>query len=141
MSPAWADNLDMLALSGALDFDAPSYITGQAPRYVGSIAHTPSPFVGPMPKNKKLEQPQVDEFQYEKSNKNDKFSVPTWKKWLFGGLAAGALILGGWKFKSKLLPHLKNLTSKFKLDKVKDFFKNGWNKFTNLFHKKKSISP
>ena len=27
----WAYNLDMLAQNGVLDYDAPSYITGQAP--------------------------------------------------------------------------------------------------------------
>ena len=150
MSPAWSDNLDMLALNGVLDFDAPSYVTGQNPRYVGSIEYTPSPFAGPKPETKNLQQPQIDEFRYNKSNKNDKFSVPAWKKWLFGGLAAGTLIFGGWKFQSKWLPHMTNLPKKFKsewlpkiknlpdklkLDKIGNFFKNGWNK---LFHRKKS---
>ena len=64
MSPAWADNLDMLALNGVLDFDAPSYVTGQNPRYVGSIGYTPSPFGGPKPQTKNLQQPEIDEFKY-----------------------------------------------------------------------------
>lgn len=138
MSPAWADNLDMLAQCGALDFDAPSYVTGQSPRYVGSIAYTPSPFVGAMPKTKNLEQPKVDEFKLDKNNKQDMVSNPSWKKWAFGIIAAGALIFGGIKFKTKLLPWLKGLPKKLKFDKIGDFFKNGWKKFTGIFKTKKT---
>ncbi len=137
MSPAWADNLDMLALNGVLDFDAPSYVTGQNPRYVGSIGYTPSPFGGPKPQTKNLQQPEIDEFKYNKDSKENKKaspSIPAWKKWLFGAIAGGLLIFGGWKFKSKWFSHIKKLPEKLKLDKIGDFFKNGWNK---LFHKKK----
>lgn len=133
----WADNLDMLAQSGVLDFDAPAYVTGQPPRYVGSIAYTPSPFVGPMPQTKNLQQPQIDEFK-PSNDKNNFVKNPSWKKWLFGILSAGLLIFGGFKFKSKLLPWLKNLPQKLKLNKIGDFFKSGWEKFTGLFKSKKS---
>lgn len=138
MSPAWADNLDMLAQSGVLDFDAPAYVTGQAPRYVGGLSAPPSPFDGPAPKGKNLAQPKVDEFQYQKSGKKDIVSNPSWKKWAFGLIAAGGLIFGGWKFKSKIIPKLKNLPKTLKLDKAADFFKKGWQKFTGIFKSKKT---
>ena len=137
MSLGWADNLDMLAQNGVLVFDAPAYITGQKPRYVGGLSSQPSPFVGPMPNNQNLQQPKVDEFSYEKKDKKDIVSNPAWKKWAFGLVAAGALIFGGIKFKSKILPAIKKLPQTLKLDKVADFFKNSWNKFTGLFKSKK----
>ncbi len=136
MSPAWADNLDMLAQCGALDFDAPSYVTGQTPRYVGSISYTPSPFGGPMPDTKNLQQPKVDEFRQDKKDKKDIVSNPSWKKWAFGILSAGVVLFCGIKFKSKILPFIKNLPKTLKLDKIGDFFKNCWNKITGLFKKK-----
>lgn len=46
MTYNWAANLDMLAQNGVLDYDAPSYITGQKPRYVGSPDIIPSPYGG-----------------------------------------------------------------------------------------------
>ncbi len=141
MAPAWSDNLDLLAMKGGLDFDAPSYITNQTPRYIGSLSNQPSPFNGPVPSAPNLSQPKVDEFQYDKDDKKNLHSTPTWKKILFGTLAAGALVFGGVKFKSKWLPALKKLPSKLKFDKVGNFFKTGWHKFTNIFHKKKSVSP
>lgn len=137
MSLGWASDLDMLAQNGILDFDAPAYITGQTPRYVGGLSYQPSPFVGPMPNNQNLQQPKVDEFNYENKDKKDIVSNPAWKKWAFGLVAAGALIFGGIKFKSKILPAIKKLPKTLKLDKVADFFKNGWNKFTGLFKSKK----
>lgn len=136
MSPSWADNLDMLAQNGVLEFDAPSYVTGQSPRYVGSIAYTPSPFVGPASSGQNLSQPKIDEFKpADKGGGGVK--NPVWKKWLFGLITAGVLVFGGWKFKSKIIPWLKNLPKTLKFDKITDFFKNSWNK---LF-KKKSITP
>ncbi len=141
MAPAWSDNLDLLAMNGVLDFDAPSFVTNQNPRYVGSLSNQPSPFIGQTPSGKNLSQPKVDEFQYNKDDKKDLTSTPSWKKWLFGALATGVIIFGGWKFKSKWLPALKKLIGKLKFDKIGDFFKNSWHKFTNLFHKKKTVSP
>ena len=49
MTYNWAANLDMLAQNGVLDYDAPSYITGQKPRYVGSPDIIPSPYGGAVP--------------------------------------------------------------------------------------------
>lgn len=139
MTYNWATNLDMLAQNGVLDYDAPSYITGQKPRYVGSPSVIPSPYAGPAsnPKIPYLREPDVDEFLHEKPDKKDIVANPSWKKWTFGLVAAGALIFGGIKFKSKILPAIKKLPQILKLDKVADFFKNGWNKFTGLFKSKK----
>ena len=139
MSCNWAGSLDMLAQNGVLDYDAPSYITGQKPRYVGSPSVIPSPYAGPAsnPKIPYLREPDVDEFLHEKPDKKDIVANPSWKKWMFGLVTAGALIFGGIKFKSKILPAIKKLPQTLKLDKVADFFKNGWNKFTGLFKSKK----
>ncbi len=146
----WAYNLDTLAQNGILDFDAPSFITGQAPRYVGTPSLPPSPYAGPpLPSAPAMKQPEVDEFHREKtktpSKKDDKNYVknPLWKKLLFGAVALTALGVGIWKFKS-----IKNLfkkinwqsTKKFFVDKGKAigrFFQKGWSKFTNLFKSKK----
>ena len=139
MTYNWATNLDMLAQNGVLDYDAPSYITGQKPRYVGSPSVIPSPYAGPAsnPKIPYLREPDVDEFLHEKPDKRDIVVNPSWKKWAFGLVAAGALVFGGIKFKSKILPAIKKLPQTLKFDKVADFFKNGWNKFTGLFKSKK----
>ncbi len=139
MTYNWAANLDMLAQNGVLDFDAPAYITGQPPRYVGSLDVPPSPYANPdfLPKTPYQRIPDTDEFVRDTSDKKDIVSNPSWKKWAFGLIAAGALIFGGYKLKSKILPKLKNLPKTLKLDKVGQFFKNGWNKFTGLFKSKK----
>lgn len=147
MSSNWANNLDMLAQNGVLDYDAPAFVMGQKPRYVGAPAMPPSPFAGPVPKAPNLNQPQSDEFNPEKTDDNF-VKNPAWKKCAFTFLALGALALGGWKFKSKLMPSIKSgwtkLTGKFKMSSIKQFctdkakatgkfFKDGWNK---LFKKK-----
>lgn len=139
MTYNWAANLDMLAQNGVLDFDAPAYITGQPPRYVGSLDVPPSPYANPdfLPKTPYQRVPDTDEFVRDTSDKKDIVSNPSWKKWAFGLIAAGTLIFGGYKLKSKILPKLKNLPKTLKLDKVGQFFKNGWNKFTGLFKSKK----
>lgn len=154
----WAYNLDMLAQNNILDFDAPSFITGQTPRYVGAPSAPPSPYIGPpLPNAPALKQPQIDEFKKQKNKlpENEQqdsgfIKNPAWKKWAFGILAAGALVTGIWKFKSitKWVKNLfngkslKNLnwknTKKFVVKTGKsigNFFKNGWTKFTKLFKK------
>ena len=56
----WAYNLDMLAQNNVLDFDAPSFITDQAPRYIGAPSAPPSPYIGPpLPNAPALKQPQI----------------------------------------------------------------------------------
>lgn len=155
MTSNWASNLDMLAQNGVLDFDAPSFVTGQAPRYVGAPSLPPSPYVGPpLPPAPNLRQPQVDEFHQEKTKipskkdeNKDYVKNPAWKKWVFGALAVATLGVGIWKFKS-MTKWVKNTfnkiswksTKKFVVDKSKavgEFFKKGWNKFTGLFKSKK----
>lgn len=108
----WAYNLDMLAQNGVLDYDAPAFIMGQNPRYIGSPSAPPSPFVNGMPPAPKLQQPEIDEFQPEK-DKKDIIKNPSWKKWAFGLLAAGALIFTGFKFKSTIIPGIKKGWKKF----------------------------
>ena len=45
MTTNWAYNLDMLAQNNVLDFDAPAFVMGQNPRYIGSPSRPPSPYV------------------------------------------------------------------------------------------------
>ena len=159
MSANWAHNLDMLAQNGVLDFDGAAFVTGQAPRYVGRPCCPPSPYVGPIPPAPQLNQPQVDEFkqqkpQLPKENKKDDDMIknPAWKKWAFGILAAGGLILLGVKAKSiikwtKDLLNGKKFKGKFKWSNIKTYVSDKWkaftkwtskqwDKFTKLFKKK-----
>ena len=162
MTTNWAYNLDMLAQNGVLDFDAPSFVMGQNPRYVGSPMRPPSPYVGQVPPAPALNQPDMDEFkpqkqkqpQVDKQDNIDEIKNPLWKKLLFGALALGGLVLLGVKGKSiynwvknvpsKISGKFKNLNWKkakdYVVDKAKDFgkfVKKYWNKFTGLFKKKK----
>lgn len=135
----WAFNLDMLAQNGVIDFDAPAYIRGTKPRYAGNPVN-PSPFSDYVPKGDNLKPTEKDGFSDTNPVKN-----PGWKKWLFGALAVGALAVGGYKFKNKLIPFAKNGWNKVanafkwqgiknfcktKMKAVENFFKNG--KITNL---------
>lgn len=146
MSCNWAGNLDMLAQNGVIDFDGASYIMGQPLRYVGNPTN-PNPFNGQPPTMTNLNQPKIDEFK-KSGDKKDVAKPSSWKKWAFGALALGALIFGGFKFKSKLVPCAKNAWSKLnfksagnwisnKAKSVGSFFKKGWNWFTGLFKSKK----
>ena len=162
MTTNWAYNLDMLAQNGVLDFDAPSFVMGQNPRYVGSPMRPPSPYAGQVPPAPALNQPEMDEFkpqkqkqpQTDKQDNIDEIQNPSWKKWLFGALAIGGLVFLGFKGKSiykwvknlpsKISGKFKNFTLKkakdYVVDKAKDFgkfVKKYWNKFTGLFKRKK----
>ncbi len=159
MSENWAYNLDLLAMNNVIDYDAASFITGQKPRYVGRPAMPPSPYVGQPPKAPAINQPEIDEFKREKAqlpeneDKNESFiKNPSWKKWLFGALALGGIVLAGFKYKSILNWFkggcgLKGLKNKFdwqktkdfvkdKFDKTRDFFKDGWQKVKGWFKRK-----
>lgn len=136
MSENWAFDLDMLAQNNVINFDAPAYIRGQAPRYVGSPDTLPPDFIPNMQK-----QPKKDEF-IKPSGETNSVKNPSWKKWLFGALALGGIAFGGWKLAPKLF-------KKFNLSKVKQFFtdkgksvggffKKGWTKVKGLFTKKTS---
>lgn len=148
MSANWANNLDMLAQNGVLEFDAPAFIMEQNPRYVGRPSYPPSPFAGPVPNAPALNQPKVDEFhQNEEQNKN-LVKNPSWKKILFTTLAVGAIVFGGWKLAPKFMPKIKAGFNKIrknlnwasiktfcsqKAKAVCDFFKNGVQKIKNLW--------
>ena len=130
MSSNWAFNLDMLAQNGVLDYDAASFIMGQPPRYVGSPDKIP-PFVSGIPTSNALNQPNKDEFK--KQNDTNIVHTPVWKKWAFGLIMTGALVFGGYKFKSKLIPMIKVIPSKFKLSSIKNFFVNKAKSIGNFF--------
>ena len=166
MTTNWAYNLDMLAQNGVLDFDAPSFVMGQNPRYVGRPMRPPSPYVGQVPPAPALNQPEMDEFKpqkqkqpkVDKQNNTDEIQNPSWKKWVFGALAIGGLVFLGFKGKSiykwvkdipsKISNKFKNFKIKDSLKKAKDyvvdkskafgkFVKKYWNKFIGLFKSKK----
>ena len=128
MAIGWANNLDLLAQSGVLDFDAPAYVLGQPARYVGNPGPV-NPLYDNPPRVPGFEQPKTDEFKPSKNN--DLVKTPAWKKWMFGLVAAGALIFTGYKFKSKLLPFAKQIPSK-----VSNIFSSGRKKLTGIFKKK-----
>ena len=128
MSIGWANNLDLLAQSGVLDFDAPAYVLGQPPRYVGNPGAV-NPLYDNPPRVSGFEQPKVDEF---KPSKDDNLvKTPAWKKWLFGLITAGVLVFIGYKFKTKLKPLVKNWSTK-----TGNFFSKCWKNFTGIFKRK-----
>ena len=101
----WINDLDACAAAGVLNFDAPSYIRGTNPRYVGNpeLAN----ITGQIPNIKP--QPQKDEF-----NTDTPYHNPSWKKLAFGIFAGGIALLGLYKFRNAKV--LKNL-----FDKIKNF--------------------
>ncbi len=145
MTANWAYNLDMLAQNGVLDFDAPSFVMGQAPRYVGRPSLPPSPYATGIPPAPALNQPEIDEFKPQKQKapkreQNDDSIIhnPSWKKWAFGALAIGGLVLLGFKYKA-IWNWVRNgwskLSSNLKWSNVKTFCSNKWNAFTNFCSK------
>ena len=103
MSQNWVLALDNLAAGGTIDFDAPAYILGKEPRYIGNPNREHLPLENPMylPENIKLKNvPDIDTY----GNPEDKplQENSSWKKWLFGIVAIGGLALGGLKLTGKL---------------------------------------
>lgn len=92
MNTGWAANLDRLAQEGVIDYDAPASIMNTPPRYAGNPAVVP-PFNPNAPKMPG--QPEKDEFA--KPEFKDPLASPSWKKWLFGIIAAGLTFFGGYK--------------------------------------------
>ena len=135
---SWITDLDACASAGIIEFDAPAYIKGAAPRYYGN-----PPFetiTGELPPIKA--QPKKDEF---KKSGDPAFNNPTWKKVLFGALAIGAAVFGLSKIKniknifsfsglktlpSKIWNGIKTLPAK-----IWNGIKKGWNALTGLFKK------
>ena len=157
MTANWAYNLDMLAQNGVLDFDAPSFVMGQNPRYVGRPSLPPSPYATGIPPAPAINQPEIDEFKpqrqeppKEENKDNSVIHNPSWKKWAFAALAIGGLALLGFNYKAIgkwVRDGWTNLSGKMKWsniktfcsdtwDSIKKFFSNGWSKLTNLFKKK-----
>lgn len=160
---SWSTDLDMLAQAGVIDFDAPSYIYGRTPRYIGNPV-MPNPFGEGVEKPTLSEQPKIDEFKQPKENEAYETHSPVWKKVLFATVALGALIFTGYKCKGLINKGWNALTGLFKGgtsstttssvgSKLKsawnstvtackngwhatgEFFSKGWEKFTGLFHK------
>lgn len=116
MSSNWITDLDFLAMSGVLDFDAAAYVQGTTPRYVGNPQSIP--FVPDMPKMSPFNvTPSSDEFINSEKQNNEIVKNPSWKKWLVGGTIAAAIgyiicrIVG---IKGKMPAALANLGNKIK---------------------------
>ena len=156
MTSNWAYSLDLLAQNGVLDFDAPSFVMGQNPRYVGRPSLPPSPYATGIPPAPAINQPVIDEFQHQpqkipkKTEKdNDIIHNPSWKKWTFAALSIGGLALLAFNYKS-VAAGVKNgwtkVSGKISWSGIKTFcsnagksvckfFSDGWNKFKGLFKK------
>lgn len=129
---SWVNDLDALASAGVIGFDAPAYIRGVQPRYVGNPPLEGLPDQLPAIKP----QPQKDEFSNSTAIHN-----PGWKKWLFGAIVLGGLAFGGYKLKHKIIPFVKNL---FKGKKVKipvNFTTPQAPKFVKINPKKLKYTP
>ena len=143
---SWADSLDMLAQNGILDYDAPAFVTGQNPRYVGSPDKIPSPFVGGVPNAPALKQPQTDSYS---PNKENIVHPSSWKKWAFASLALGIVGIGIFNRKSivnTVKNTFNNLKTKLSWKSIKTFisnkakavgkfFKKCWGKIKGIFKK------
>ena len=122
MSSNWVMALDNLAASGVIDFDAPAYLLGQQPRYVGHPSLGELPLTSPMylPDGVKMKDiPQNDLYQQSKSS--DLVHNPKWKKWLFAGVAVlGTILVGATilKGKGKISKGI-NKISNIKMPKIK----------------------
>lgn len=136
-SPGLVNNLDNLAREGIIDFDATAFITGTNPRYIGnpSYAHLPLPDMS-MIDTTNLKQPGKDEMVYANPEKNGVISRnPLWKKVLFGLIAGGLIIGGGYKlyktkpFKNFLTQTVPNFFKNIG-DSVKNISSDIWNKIT-----------
>lgn|SRR5574344_584343 len=147
MSSNWANNLDMLAQSGVLNFDAPAYIMGQSPRYVGNPGMVP-PITLPAEESMLPSSPRIDEFKPNNKKFDSENTNPSWKKWLLGiagvatlavgGFAAYKLITKGWKglrnaFKST--PKVTPAKSEGFFKSIKTKISNGYNTVKHWFSK------
>lgn len=95
MSSNWVNALDACAAAGVIDYDAPAFISGKTPRYIGHPEFEKLPLKNDflLPKGIKMKDiPSFDTY----TNTEDKSMVnnPTWKKVLFGIIAIGAVIAG-----------------------------------------------
>lgn len=105
---SWINDLDACASAGIISFDAPAYVRGAQPRYVGNPDFAQIPDYLPPVKQKPIK----DEF----TKSDDPHHNPAWKKALFGTLVIGGLAAGIYTI-SKGKINLKNI-------KMPDFIKN-----------------
>lgn len=96
MGTNWINSLDMLADAGVIDYDAPAYIKGTAPRYAGC-----PDFACLTPDGPKY-QKELSKDEYEKIDNKSFINNPGWKKALFTMLALGGIAYGGFKMKAKI---------------------------------------
>ncbi|MDY6310594.1 MAG: hypothetical protein SPL73_08730 [Cyanobacteriota bacterium] len=124
----WVNALDWCAASGVIDYDAPAFILGQNPRYVGHPVPEQIPMhnISLLPPNIKLKDvPDTDTFE----NSDGKLvHNPLWKKILFGAIAVAGVIGGGIglsKLKKVKMPKISmpKLNIKNHLTKVWNFIK------------------
>ena len=96
MDASWVTAMDGLAAGGVINFDAPAYILGSNPRYVGNPSleglpmENPAYFKGIQLKNV----PPVDEFKYNDQLPGQKKKTNVWG-WILGGIGAVAVVVGG----------------------------------------------
>ena len=121
---SWINDLDACASAGIISYDAPAYVRGAQPRYIGNPDFAQIP--GYLPPT--TQQPAKDEFK-----STDPHNNPKWKKVLFGTVVAGALAAGIYAI-SKGKINLKNikLPDWVTNNKVIDFCKDIPNKIKNL---------
>ena len=147
MDSSWVAAMDSLAAGGVINFDAPAYILGTNPRYVGNPSLENLPLEDPQYfRGIKLKNvPDVDQF-------NNSGELPGQKKktnvrnWILGGIGAIALITVGtllYKGKIKIPESWKNkfkLPENWKIKPIKEWeiFKNI--KMPDFSKMKKNIS-
>ena len=110
MNSNWVSALDNLAANGVLDFDAPAFLLGQNPRYIGHPQMEGIPMQNPMylPKGVKLKDiPTID--TYGKPEDKPLVQTPKWKKVLFGTLVATGIMASVVAILSKMGKLPKNL--------------------------------
>ena len=122
---SYVDDLDMCAAAGIINFDAPSFIKGTTPRYVGNPPFETIPDFSPaLPM-----QPQKDEFKKPKKHHDAKAIIGY-------SLVAAAVLM--------IIARIAHFDiSKIKLPKIggaegssiKDLAKKAWGKITGLFKK------
>ena len=96
MGSNWVNALDACAAAGVIDYDAPSFILGKNPRYIGHPEFESLPLKNNclLPPGTKLNDlPQTD--TYNSSGNNEFIQNPAWKKILFAGILLTGIIAGG----------------------------------------------
>lgn len=118
MSSNWVNALDACAAAGVIDYDAPSFISGKKPRYIGHPNFENLPLKNDflLPQGIKMRNvPTLDTF-----NQDDSTMVnnPTWKKVLFGIIAGCGIIAGALAIKK--VANIKLPKIEIKLPKMRE---------------------